>query len=443
MISAFLTAVSLLVGGPAFSRTWHIAPGGTGDAPTIQAGIDSAAAGDTLLLADGEFSGQGNRNIDFGGKAIVLTSEPGRATINPRYPEDTEPRRGFIFQSGEGREAIVRDISVIFAHADTGSAVLCTGGSSPTFINCWFDGCGDYPIPNLTCGGGMACLSGSSPRLVDCEFYEDQATYGGGLYCESSTPSLEGVKFIDGMALSGSGLYCIGGYPSLVGCEFAGGVAPDSGGVVYLRGASAVFEECSIMAASSDRGGGICVVGAHDAASVFLFDCSLCDNWGGIAGGAAYFTDGHGNSELNLIRCTVAYNVSWGGSGLALEGWGITQLENTIVAFNERSAAVVCPEHGWLNSECSDIYGNEGGDWVGCLAGAADTDGNFSADPRFCKPPGPLVCNLTVEDCSPCLPGNHPDGYDCNFVIGASGAGCQCGATSVPATWGAIKAMYR
>ena len=35
---------------PASGRTWHIFNDGTGDAHTVQAGIDSAAVGDTVLV---------------------------------------------------------------------------------------------------------------------------------------------------------------------------------------------------------------------------------------------------------------------------------------------------------------------------------------------------------------------------------------------------------
>ena len=40
-------------------------------------GIDAAVAGDTVLVADGTYTGEGNRDIDFKGKAITVKSENG------------------------------------------------------------------------------------------------------------------------------------------------------------------------------------------------------------------------------------------------------------------------------------------------------------------------------------------------------------------------------
>src|SRR5262245_33082238 len=45
----------LVTANDAKARTWYITPDGSGDAPTIAAGLDSAATGDDVLLAPGVF----------------------------------------------------------------------------------------------------------------------------------------------------------------------------------------------------------------------------------------------------------------------------------------------------------------------------------------------------------------------------------------------------
>ena len=92
-------------------------------------------------------------------------------------------------------------------------------------------------------------------------------------------------------------------------------------------------------------------------------------------------------------------------------------VERTIIAFSPQGFAVagVAPEFS-----CSNLFGNAYGDWEVPIADQAGIRGNFSADPFFCDAAGG---DLTLAANSPCLPGNHPDGYDCD-LIGAHGEGC-------------------
>lgn len=75
--SCLLAAAILLVSCTVSARTWYIKPDGTGEAPTISAGQDSAAHGDTLLLADGTYTGPDNRNILVFNKRVSFISESG------------------------------------------------------------------------------------------------------------------------------------------------------------------------------------------------------------------------------------------------------------------------------------------------------------------------------------------------------------------------------
>ena len=94
----------------------------TGPKATLQAAITAAANGDIIVVADGVFTGVGNRNVDFNGKQLVLQSENG--------PDDciidcqgtfVDIHRAFVFQNGETEDADLLGTSLARKLLDEGA----------------------------------------------------------------------------------------------------------------------------------------------------------------------------------------------------------------------------------------------------------------------------------------------------------------------------------
>jgi hypothetical protein len=60
------------------AEVWVVKSDGTGDAPTIQAAIDSLIwSGDVIELTDGVYTGDGNRDLYTSGKSLLIRSQSG------------------------------------------------------------------------------------------------------------------------------------------------------------------------------------------------------------------------------------------------------------------------------------------------------------------------------------------------------------------------------
>ena len=87
------------------------------DYPTIQAGIDAAAGGDIVIVADGTFVGSGNKDLDFNGKAITVKSENGPENC---IIDCQGNGRGFYFHSGETQSSVLSGVTITNGSADYG-----------------------------------------------------------------------------------------------------------------------------------------------------------------------------------------------------------------------------------------------------------------------------------------------------------------------------------
>src|SRR4030043_517659 len=75
---------------------------------TIQAALDAIPTGGVVVVSPGTYSGDGNRDLDFKGKAVwLLGNGPETCTIDCGGAR-TENHRAFHFHTGEDNDSIVQ-----------------------------------------------------------------------------------------------------------------------------------------------------------------------------------------------------------------------------------------------------------------------------------------------------------------------------------------------
>jgi len=108
-----------------------------GEFSTIQSAIDYAVDGATVLVAPGTYSGVGNIDLNFDGKAITVMSEAGaEQTIIDGGGTD----RGFTFEDGEDSTSVLDGFTITNGSRPEGGGIYCYY-SSPTIKNCIIRDC--------------------------------------------------------------------------------------------------------------------------------------------------------------------------------------------------------------------------------------------------------------------------------------------------------------
>jgi parallel beta-helix repeat protein len=263
----------------AAGRTIYVDGDGPADFNTIQAAIDDAYDGDTIIVSDGTYTGGGNRDLDFLGKAIALRSENGPENcIIDCNGTWTEYHRGFYFHSGEDANSIVDGFTITNGYAVDGGGIKCCYSSSPIISNCVImgnsfnnNGGGIYcrdSSPMLTnctfndnwnltiyidppedlrgCGGGMCNYENSSPILSNCTFSRNIPAIGGGGIVNylGSNPMLTNCIFYDNWAEFGGGMCNVESSPTLTNCTFSSNDATWCSGMLNLQISSPKLTNC-------------------------------------------------------------------------------------------------------------------------------------------------------------------------------------------------------
>jgi len=416
----FVVATSLVwlaLSSTASATTHTVRPDGLGDFDTIQAAITAVSNADVIELTDGTFEGDGNRDVDFLGKAITVRSQSGDPTLCTIDcgGSELDSHRGFLFQSWEATDSVLQDVTITNGHIHNanlmGGGAIYINNASPMISGCVITGNKTTTVNYQVEGGGIAIWGlGSTPVIENCTISENTCGIGG--------PNIG----------SGGGIFCKDAAPTITDCTIEDNATRNNGGGVCFRQSAVVMLDCVFKRNEASEGGG----GSFNG-NFIVERCAFVANVADVVGGGARATDGL------FLSCTFIGNSAGLHGGGAWTDQQNTTFSKTIIAFSTHGEGVFGAMDAGRDMVflCCNVFDNEGGEYGGLIPDQTGTDGNISEDPLFCDV---YVDDFTLCENSPCLSGGNP----CTVQIGAYGQGCgECEAPVEPATWGTIKGRYR
>ena len=272
----FLLTLILTVSASSFGTTIHVPD----DQPSIQAGLNYAVEGDTVLVAAGTYfeniiwpSMNGIKLIGSGEEDCIIDGDSLASVI--RFEEElsgvidtTTVVTGFTIQNGYARQDSV-DYD--------GGGIYCYA-SSPCLINvsvlhnsAYWQGGGIYcfesdpylqnvNVSNNSAfgGGGICCESYSNPTLVAVTVNDNSAlTHGGGIRCSGDPSNLNLTTGViaSNTAYAGGGIYGSSSNLSITDTGIYSNSATTLGGGIFLSGSEAHLLEVEVSGNAAEQGG--------------------------------------------------------------------------------------------------------------------------------------------------------------------------------------------
>ena len=338
------------------------------DRPSIQAGIDAAFEGDTVLVAPGTYV----EKIDFLGKNIAVGSM-------------------FVLT---GDTSYISKTVLDGGGADSSKSVVLFGsGVDSTAVLSGFTITNGFAV----CGGGIGCYAKSTPSLQNLMVTGNKASAcGGGIVCWNASPILVNVSVIGNSAFNGGGIYCKhNSSPALSNVIVSENIAYSEGGGISLHGSSLSLNNAEISRnVVSYDGGGI----YSSASSLSLVNVSVTDNTVSSHGGGIFCSE----SISTLENVTMSGNSAYGYGGGIYGNYSNVSLVNTIIwdnnsdniyFFESNNPSSITISYSDLQHGVDGIVTNDNVtvDWL---------EGNIDADPFFCAPEDG---DYSLAENSPCV----------------------------------------
>ncbi len=385
----FLVVTAIVLAYPvvAMSATIHI----PADQPTIQAGIDSAKSGDTVLVAAGTYM----ENISFRGKSLSLRSSsgPGNTIIDGN-------QAGSVVTIGfpAGTDTVLEGFTVKNGLSMYGGG-LSLNAASPLVINNVF-----ADNNALEGGGGIRCNAWSSPTIQNNGFIGNSSGIAGaGILCqEHSSPLILGNSFFENhTGWSGGGINCWeSDFPQIIQNIFHGNTAGKRGGGARFSFCSGTMAGNLFLENSAHVGGGICCSNS---------DTSIITN--NIIAGNKVTLDGGGiscgTSSTTLITNNTLFNNSALNSGGGISSYYNADTVVTNSVLWENHAAVGPEIRNWTTANPSSLLISHSLLKNGQASIHVDPGctliwgpGMIDADPLFVDP---ASCDFHLTWDSPCI----------------------------------------
>ncbi|MFH0765140.1 MAG: right-handed parallel beta-helix repeat-containing protein, partial [Calditrichota bacterium] len=267
----------------------------------IAAGIANAQAGDTVLVADGRYTGQGNTRVSIASRIVVMSENgPRNCTIDCERAEGVyafdlaangAQIRGFTITGamdhaikvlGARTDWIIRNCTLVRNQNDNNQRVgIRVEGGTGTIFECIFQ-------ENITpLSGGCIFITTSSQVVVNsCLFLNNRGLLGGAIIItQSSTPVIRNCFFQGNQATQHGGAICVSvsSNPTINFCTFQNNTSSGYGGGIYKGSASSpVVRNCVFWGNQAPWGNNL---GAENNGGAI--DIAWCSVEGGVeeAGG--------------------------------------------------------------------------------------------------------------------------------------------------------------
>ena len=293
---------------------------GPADFDNIQAAINDSNDDDIIVVFPGIYTGDGNRDIDFLGKAITVCSvAPDDPYIVAATVIDCGGLgRGFYFHNGEDTNSVLDGLTITNGYANYGGGIYAENDSGPTITNCiisgnsaTWEGGGVYgcagPVNNCTItgnwvgdrGGGLAFCTGP---ITKCTISNNtaQRDTGGLTFCDGPIINCT----ISGNRAQQEDTGGLGACGDIINCVITGNSAGQDAGAI--GGCYGSIINCIISGNSAgERGGALRYCYGP------VTNCTITGNFAGWRGGAMYGCDGV------ITNCIISDNRSGDSSVLS------------------------------------------------------------------------------------------------------------------------------